>query len=155
MSEDIFDRIMALPGLRMLYKPYRKHKQVLLYAFFGALTTVVSVGSFLLFETLLGINELVANVLSWVLAVAFAYATNRKWVFCSQTRGNAFWKELFSFYSGRLLTLGLEEGMLLVFVTWLSFPSLAVKLAAQIVVLIGNYVISKFLVFRKKQTGLL
>lgn len=150
MSEDIFDRIMTLPVLRMLYAPYKKHKQMLLYMFFGGGTTVVSVGSFLLFERLLGVNELIANALSWVLAVAFAYATNRKWVFCSRTRGKAFRRELVSFYSGRLITLALEEVMLLVFVTWLSFNSMLVKIAAQVAVLIGNYVISKWLVFRKK-----
>lgn len=128
----------------------KKHREILLYAFFGCFTTVVSIGSFVLFHTVFSINELIANVLSWVLAVGFAFVTNRKWVFCSTAQGIAAWKEAVSFYSGRLLTLGIEEGLLLVFVTWLSFPGTAVKIAGQIIVLVGNYAISKWLIFRKK-----
>lgn len=128
----------------------QKHKELLLYVFFGGCTTVVSIGSFVLFDTVLGVHELVANVLSWILAVGFAYLTNRKWVFCSQATGKALLREFLSFYGGRLLTLGLEEGLLLVFVTWLGISSTVIKLAAQVLVLIGNYVISKLLVFRNR-----
>ena len=124
---------------------------MLLYIFFGGCTTVVSIVSFVLLDKQLRLNELVANVGSWILAVGFAYITNRTWVFRSRTRGKAFWKELFSFYSGRVLTLGVEEVILLVFVTWLSWNSTGVKAAAQIVVLVGNYFLSKFLIFRKEK----
>lgn len=146
-KKDIFDKIMSLPGLRRFYGLYEKYKQILLYVFFGGCTTVVSIGSFMLLDRQM--NELVANIGSWVLAVGFAYVTNRIWVFCSRTEGKAFWKELLSFYSGRVLTLCAEEAMLLIFVTWLQWNSTAVKTAAQIVVLIGNYFLSKFLIFRK------
>ncbi len=127
---------------------YQKHKELILYVFFGGLATLVSIGTFLLFDAVM--NELVANVLSWIITVGFAYLTNRTWVFRSQVRGKEVWKELFTFYSGRLLTLGLEEGMLLVFVTWLGWNAALVKVAAQVVVLVGNYVISKLFIFRKK-----
>ena len=129
---------------------FSRYREVILYIFFGGLTTVISIGSFILFHTLLGIHELVANVLSWVLAVGFAFVTNRKWVFASKAKGAAIWAEVCAFYGGRLLTLGLEEGFLLIFATWLQFNSTAVKLIAQVAVLVGNYIISKFLVFRKK-----
>lgn len=147
MRRDIFDRIMSLPGLRRLYKPYEKHKELLLYIFFGGCTTVISIGTFALLDRFM--SELIANLFSWVFAVGFAYLTNRIWVFRSQVRGKAIWKEIFTFYGGRLLTLGIEEGVLLVFVTWLAFPGTAVKIAGQVLVLIGNYVISKHLIFRK------
>lgn len=129
---------------------YQKHREILLYVFFGGFTTVVSVGSFILFDEVLGVHELMANVLSWILAVGFAYVTNRRWVFCSKAKGKALLAETCGFYGGRLLTLGLEEGMLLIFVTWLGVNSTAIKLIAQFVVLTGNYVLSKFLIFRKK-----
>ena len=132
---------------RKLFDVIQKHRETLLYVFFGGLATVVSIGTFLAFDAVL--NELVANVLSWVITVGFAYFTNRTWVFRSQVRGKGVWKELVSFYSGRLVTLGLEEGILLVFVTVLSWNAAAVKITAQIVVLVGNYVISKLLIFRK------
>jgi len=138
----IFDRICKL---------CRHHQHILLYVFFGGCTTVVGMGTFILFDRVLGIHELLANVYSWVLAVGFAYAVNRRWVFRSRVRGKEMGKELLRFYSGRLFTLGLEEGMLLLFVTWLAFPSMPVKLLAQLVVLIGNYLISKLIVFHKKK----
>ena len=147
---DIFDRIMSLPGLRRFYKLYAKYKEILLYILFGGVATVVSIGSFVVCETLLGMDALIANVISWVLAVATAYTTNRTWVFCSTAKGKAFWTELVSFFSGRVLTLLMEEGILLVFVTWLHFPGVWVKVAAQIAVLVGNYFLSKLIIFKKK-----
>lgn len=149
-QKDIFDKMMSLPGLRRFYALYAKYKEILLYILFGGVATVVSIGSFVLCETALGMNELVANVISWVLAVATAYATNRTWVFGSKATGKAFWKEMVSFFSGRVLTLLMEEAILLVFVTWLHFPGVWVKVAAQIAVLVGNYFISKLIIFKKK-----
>lgn len=146
---DIFDRIMSLPVLNWLNPFYKKHKSVLLYLFFGGLTTVISVGSFIFFDNVLQIHELISNILSWVLAVAFAYLTNRTWVFESRATGKAIAGEAISFCGGRLATLGIEEGILLVFVTWLQLSSTWVKIGAQIVVLILNYLISKLFVFRK------
>lgn len=136
--------------MQKLKELYQKHREVLLYVFFGGLTTIVSVGSFILFDEVLGVHELVANVLSWILAVGFAYVTNRRWVFCSEAKGKALLAEACGFYGGRLLTLCLEEGMLLLFVTWLGFSGAVIKLIAQFVVLAGNYILSKFLIFRKK-----
>ena len=152
MSEqkDIFDKIMSLPGLRRFYGLYKKYKQVLLYILFGGVSTVVSIGSFVLCETVLGMNELIANVISWILAVSTAYATNRTWVFGSKVTGKEMWKEMASFFSGRVLTLVMEEVILLIFVTWLGLPGVWIKVAAQIAVLVGNYFISKLIVFKKK-----
>ncbi len=141
---------MRLAGLRKLYQPYQKHKSVLLYLFFGGLTTVISIGSFILFDTGLGIHPLVSNILSWVCAVAFAYVTNRTWVFASKATGKAALQEAVSFVSGRLLTLGFEEFMLLVFVEFLALNSTLIKVLAQLGVLILNYVISKLFVFKDK-----
>lgn len=141
---DIFDRILSLPLLNRL----QKHRDVLLYLFFGALTTVISIASFMLFDLIT--HELVANLISWICAVTFAYVTNRRWVFQSQAKGKHCLREMGAFFAGRLATLGLEEVLLLVFVTWLQFPGTFIKIGAQILVLILNYVISKLLVFRKK-----
>ena len=141
---DIFDRILSLPGLNRL----KKHRSVLLYLFFGGLTTLVSIGSFMLFDRIT--HELIANLISWVCAVTFAYVTNRRWVFQSQAKGAEIFREMGAFFAGRLMTLGFEEALLLVFVTWLQFNGTLIKILAQILVLILNYVISKLLVFRKK-----
>ena len=149
-TKDIFDRIMSLPGLNRFYGLYEKKKSVLLYIFFGGLTTVVSVGSFMMAHTWLRMDALVANVISWICAVTFAYVTNRIWVFQSPVRGKAVLMEMASFFGGRLATLGMEEALLLVFVTWLHFNGLLIKVLAQFAVLILNYFISKWIVFKSK-----
>lgn len=149
-KKDIFDRLMGLRPFRPLRPLYVKYKEPLLYLFFGGLTTLISIFVFWLFNSPLGLNELVANLISWLLAVLFAFLTNKTWVFQSGGQEKGFLSLMLSFYAGRLVTLGVEELLLLVFITWLGFNSMAVKIAAQIVVIVLNYVISKLLVFRDK-----
>ena len=128
-----------------------KYKQIILYCIFGGLTTVVSIGSFAFCLRVLGFDVLIANVVSWVLAVLFAFFTNRKWVFDGEgTDGRGLWAQMASFFGGRLFTLGVEELILAVFVSWLKLDGVAVKVVAQMVVIVLNYFISKFWVFRKK-----
>ena len=146
-QNDIFDRIMALPLLSKFAPFYKKHKSILLYLLFGGLTTVVSIGTYALFLPV--VSPLIANIFSWVAAVTFAYVTNRTWVFASKEKGLAIIQEAFAFYGGRVFTLGLEEVVLYVFITLLFFPPLTVKVFAQVIVLILNYVISKLFVFNK------
>ncbi len=145
---DIFDRIMGLPGLRVLQPFYKKYKEGLLYLFFGACTFVVNIAVYALLTIAAGWNELVANVFAWVLAVLFAYVTNKIWVFCSRcTSGARLAGEIVRFFGGRLFTLVVEEALLFLFITWLQFPGMPVKVVAQIVVIVLNYVISKLFVF--------
>lgn len=152
-KKDIFDRLMSLPGLRLLEPFYRKHREVLLYLLFGGLTTVVSVLVYGLFTEVVRLHVLVANVISWVAAVTFAYLTNRAWVFGQKPAGaKATLVQMAAFYGGRLATLGVEELILLTFITWLGLPGMAVKLAAQVVIVILNYVVSKLFVFRKNKS---
>ncbi len=145
---DLFDRILSLPLLRLLAPFYNRHREVLLYLFFGVLTTAISWGSFYLLHYPLAISELLANILSWVAAVLFAFITNRVWVFSGKT--GKFFPEMGKFFVSRLTTLGVEELIILVFVTWLSFEAMVVKMLGNVVVLVLNYVLSKFFVFIKK-----
>ncbi len=149
MKKDIFDRIMELPGLRILNPFYKKYKEILLYLFFGGCTFIISIGSFAILNTILGINELIANIISWILAVVFAFFTNRTWVFQKETdSASAFGKQFLSFLSARIVTLLIEEAIIFVFITLMGLNSIAVKVVAQIVVIILNYVFSKVFVFR-------
>ncbi|MBR3554956.1 MAG: GtrA family protein [Oscillospiraceae bacterium] len=141
---------MALRWLRPLRPFYEKFKEPLLYLFFGGLTTLLSIFLYWLFAHPLGLPPLVANVISWVLCVAFAYVTNRSWVFRNKARGaKGILREAASFTAGRLATLGLEELILWLGIAVLGVGDLAVKIAAQVLTIVGNYVISKFLVFKK------
>lgn len=149
-QQDIFDRLLATRLLRRWQPLYQKHKAVLLYLLFGGLTTVISIGTFWLGHRVLQLNEHFSNVISWVLAVLFAFLTNRVWVFSAPTgNAKAFWKQLFRFYGGRLTTLAVEELLLFVFITVLKINGMAVKVGAQIAVLILNFVVSKWFVFKK------
>ncbi len=148
--EDIFDRVMDLPGLRIFKPLYQKHKEVLLYLFFGGLAVFLNLALFVLFTKRFGWGALFANVVDWVICVLFQFITNKTWVFDAETdSAKGFWAQLAGFFSGRLLTLGVEELMLFVFIDRLHWNSLLVKLIAQIVVIVSNYVISKFFVFKK------
>lgn len=127
---------------------YKKNKEVILYLFFGGLAFIVSIATYVFFDVILSMNELIANVLSWIITVSFAYVTNKIWVFDAPTKTvRELLKQMISFFSGRIATLVIEELILLVFVTWLVFPSVLVKVVAQVIVIIFNYIISKFFVF--------
>lgn len=148
-EKDIFDRIMELPVLRIVNPFYKKNKEILLYLFFGGLTFLVSISSYALFNIRIGWNALTANIASWILAVAFAYVTNRTWVFESSTdRGSTLIKEITGFVGGRIATLVIEELILFIFITEFEMNSVLVKIVAQVVVIALNYVISKMIVFK-------
>ena len=149
-KRDIFDRLMHLPVLNIFEPFYKKHKEVLMYLFFGGITFFLNIALYAWLDGMLGINALIANVICWVVCVLFQYFTNRTWVFDGQVDSAAgFLKQMASFFGGRLFTLVVEEAILAVFITWLGFNSMAVKLIAQVVVIVLNYIISKLIVFKK------
>lgn len=128
-------------------------KEVIMYLIFGVLTTIVSLAVYyVLIFTLLNpenaIQLQIANILSWIAGVAFAYITNRKFVFES-TEKNKF-KELSKFVASRFTTLILDMFIMFIGVTCLHGNDKIVKLISQVLVIIGNYVFSKIFVFKKK-----
>ena len=131
---------------------FRKYREQILYLFFGGLTTVLSVSLFWLFTGPLSMDPLIANVIDWVVCVLFAYLTNRTWVFESNTKepGGVI-KEMSAFFLGRVGTLLMEEIVLWIGISLLKIHPLPVKIAGQVLVVIGNYVISKWFVFRKEE----
>ena len=129
-------------------------KEVIMYLIFGVLTTVVSLVVYyaLIFTILNPENAIqlqIANILSWIAGVAFAYVTNRKYVFESKEANKV--KELSKFVTSRLVTLFLDMFIMFVGVTWLKGNDKIVKLISQVLVIIGNYVFSKVFVFKKKK----
>ena len=137
---------------------FKKHRGAILYLVFGALTTLLDWSvSFLLYyawgEEISSDRWLIhiADIIAWGIAVAFAYVTNRTWVFQSKRSGFLpVIGELSAFAGGRGLTLLLQEGIMAIFFTWLCFNEYAVKIFAAVLVVILNYFISKLLVFRKR-----
>ena len=95
-------------------------------------------------------NALVANIVDWIICVIFAYLTNRTWVFKSKAHNsNDLVRECSSFMVGRLGTLVLGEAVLWLGIDMMHINSMVVKVVAQVLVIVGNYVISKFFVFKK------
>ncbi len=129
-------------------------KEVIMYLIFGVLTTVVSLIVYyaLIFTILNPENAIqlqIANIISWIAGVAFAYVTNRKFVFESKEKNKL--KELSKFVSSRLVTLFLDMFIMFIGVTCLKGNDKIVKLISQVLVIIGNYVFSKLFVFKKKK----
>ena len=127
-------------------------REVISYLIIGVLTTIVSLVSYYLLTTYIlnpdkPIELQIANVLSWILSVTFAYFANRKYVFRSNDKN--ILKEGMKFYSARLLTLFMDMLIMFVFVSLMGINDKIIKLVSQIVVVIANYVISKFMVFKK------
>ena len=129
-----------------ILKLIKKYKEVILYLIFGALTTVINIVLYaVLYE--IGIENLTATAISWFFAVLFAFFTNRAWVF--EKKENAFLKECVSFYASRLATLGVDMLIMYIFVDIMSYNNYVMKVFANIIVIVLNYVLSKFFVFKK------
>ena len=152
IKKDIFDKIMSLPVLRIFEPFYKKHKEGLLYLFFGGLAFFLSIFLFWFMDSVMHLNEVVNNTIDWIICVAFQFFTNRTWVFDGKIDSKAdFLKQATSFTVGRLFTLVVEDIIIYIFINLLGFPKMAVKLAATFVVIVLNYIISKLIVFKKKE----
>lgn len=138
--------------INLIKKLYTKYEELILYVFFGGLTTLVNIVVYWLCADVLRIYYLISNAFAWIFAVLFAYVTNRTWVFKSKKNGAlAIIKEFALFVSGRILS-GLGD-MLIMFVcvSVLTLPGLVAKIAANVFVVIFNYVFSKLIIFRKNK----
>ena len=127
-----------------------KYWDILSYLFFGVLTTVVNYLVYLPCYNLMGISASVSNVIAWVAAVAFAYLTNKPWVFKSHdwSRQTVI-PELTKFVGCRVGSGALETGIIFLFVDVLCWNGNVMKLITSVLVVILNYIGSKLLVFRK------
>ena len=146
---DIFDRIMHHPPLCVFEGFYKQHKEILIYLFFGGMAFFLNIFLFAGIHYMSNINALANNIICWIICVLFQFFTNRTWVFKKSTKNNTeLIKQINVFLGGRLFTLVLEEGILAVFITYLQMNIMGVKLTAQIIVILLNYIISKFLVLK-------
>ena len=136
--------------LNKLLELYKKYKEIINYLIFGVLTTVVSIGTYALFTKLFSINYLVSNILSWILAVLFAFITNKLFVFESKSKDKKqVTKEMINFFFFRIISLGIEMIIMYTFVDLSSINDLITKVIAQIIVILSNYIFSKVFVFKK------
>ncbi|MFN1920103.1 GtrA family protein [Clostridioides difficile] len=129
----------------------KKHRETILYLFFGAFTTLVNIVSYLFFTRVILFNFMVANALAWILAVLFAYVTNKFFVFESKRIEIRFvFKEFLSFVSFRLLSGVVEMLIMYVMIDLLFVNDVIVKIFTNIVVIVLNYLFSKMIIFKNK-----
>ncbi len=134
-------------------KMYNNYKEIINYVIIGVLTTIVSLIvyyglTFTILDPNNGIELQIANVLSWIFAVTFAYFTNRKYVFTIKEKANL--KEAVNFYLSRVVTLIIDMALMYLLVTLLKLNDKVIKVVVQFIVIILNYVFSKFIVFKRK-----
>ena len=130
----------------------KKYRELILYVFFGGLTTLVDWASYWLLTDLLHVPYMAANLLSQILSILFAYVTNRIWVFESKVHGaKGIFAEMVKFFGARGVSLLLNMLCMFVGVDLLSGNDKVVKLIASVLVVIANYVFSKLFVFRSRK----
>ncbi len=139
--------------MKMIKDLYLKYKQIINYLIVGGLTTVVSLGVYYIcVVTFLNpsnpVQLQIANIISWVAAVTFAYFTNRKYVF--ESSSTDYLAEAGKFYASRVSTLFIDMAIMFVTVTLLGMNDKLAKVVVQVIVTITNYIFSKYLVFNKK-----
>lgn len=137
--------------MKKIKELYKKYKELINYLIFGVLTTVISLAVYYLsiftfLNSDIAIQLQIANIISWVAGVTFAYFTNRKFVFESTTTNKL--QEATKFVSSRVTTLLLDMFIMWLFVTILHFNDRVMKLVSQVIIIIGNYILSKLLVFK-------
>ena len=134
----------------LIVRLYRKYEELVMYLIVGVCTMIVSLVSYYILANPMGIYYQAANIISWVLAVAFAYVTNKKYVFKSKYTGlSGTAREMTSFVSSRIASLLAEIVSMYFFVQICQIDDNIVKLMNQVLVTVLNYIFSKFWVFRK------
>lgn len=134
-----------------------KYKEFILYAVFGVLTTIANAGAFYIASHTIGTEyHVLNNTIAWITGVAVAYVTNKLWVFESKSwKLKVLSKELSEFVLARLLSFVFETVGLALIVKWFSWEDdfwgqFITKLGLSVIVVLMNYIFSKFIIFRKK-----
>lgn len=128
---------------------YLKNYELFSYIIFGGMTTIVNLFLFFTLNSLLGINYLIANIISIVFSILFAYVVNKKYVF--RMKNNSIKKtikEIFLFFIFRSASLIIDMGTMWLLVETLLFNANIAKLFTEVLIVIINFIVSKFIVFK-------
>ncbi|MBQ9029335.1 GtrA family protein [Candidatus Saccharibacteria bacterium] len=135
----MFKKLLAL---------YKQYEEIINYIIAGGFGTVVNIGTFTLCR-MLGLDITISNVIAWVITIIFVYISNKFFVFKTGGKGKKeSTREFIMFVLARLATLGIEIVLLNLTIEVMHTNELVSKTAAQVVVIILNYVLSKLIVFK-------
>lgn len=128
----------------------KKYKESIMYLIFGILTVIINISSYIFITRILKLEFLTANIIAWIIAVIFAYTTNKLYVFQSKTTNKELIKEFSSFVSCRVLSLLLEMILMYIMIDIMFINDFIVKIFTNIIVIVLNYILSKIIIFKKK-----
>lgn len=129
-----------------------KYKELILYVFFGGLTTLVNWGLYFLLHDFARFNYLLATVIAYLSSVFFSYITNRLWVFESKVSGvRGIFSEMLRFFASRGATFLFDLLCMFLGVDLLHLNDKLMKLLSNVIVILVNYILSKVFIFRKKR----
>ena len=156
--EDFGLMILEKIKLKKLADWYREHREAMRYLIFGVLTTIVNILTYALFASVIlkGVpsKEVVVNVseiIAFIVAIIFAYVTNKIYVFNSKTNNfKELMREITSFTGCRIVT-EIVSILMMNAAIWFSINDILMKVIANIVVIILNFIFSKLIIFKKKE----
>ena len=132
---------------------YNKYREGLLYLFFGGCTTLLNILVFFIFRQL-KFSVDISNIIAWIIAVIFAFITNKLIVFGSKNMDKkVVMKETCGFFIARVISLGIDMGIIHLMIDFMKINELISKVVANIVVIIVNYIFSKMFIFKKEKKG--
>jgi uncharacterized membrane protein YfhO/putative flippase GtrA len=135
--------------IKLITYIYNKYEQIVNYLIIGVLTTIVNFIAYVLFARVVGFDYIISSIISWIIAVLFAYITNKIFVFRSKTyTTNSFITEMYQFFKYRLVSLGIDLAIMFVLIDMIFIDDVIAKLIVQVVIVIVNYVFSKLFVFK-------
>lgn len=130
-----------------------KYKSIIAYLFFGVLTTLINWGSYFLCYNIVQIPNVPSTIIAWILAVAFAFITNKIWVFGSKSfNGKVLLYEIWTFLAARLITGILDVVIMYFAVDVFAMNSTVWKLISNIIVIVLNYIFSRLIIFKKENS---
>lgn len=137
--------------MKRMIELLKKYKSFVAYAVFGVFTTIVNIVTYNVCYYNFEISNTLSNIVAWVLAVTFAYLTNKVWVFDSKSwNWQILRKEVPAFISCRLATGVMDLIIMFVCVDILGWHAMLMKLLSNVLVIILNYVFSKLVIFKKR-----
>ena len=136
----------------MIGQLFEKYKSFIFYVIFGIMTTLVNIAVYVVCFKIMGLSNVLSNAIAWLLAVLFAFITNKIWVFASNSfKTSVILYELISFFGCRIATGVLDIGVMYAFVDLLHANAVIMKIISNIIVIMLNYVASKMVIFKKEK----
>lgn len=128
-----------------------KYKELIIYIIVGIITTLVNFTVYYVSTRIFNLSPYISNIIAWMIAVTFAFITNKLVVFKSMNKNTqTILKEGISFISMRLISLGFDMATMYIIISIMHWNDLIGKIISQVIVVILNYIFSKLYIFKPK-----